>query len=177
MKWHLNSSRLHIRPLKDCDLYPFKDAVNASLETLSPWLEWCQSPFDTDTALQWVKLSQQHWIIGNSYELGLFLRHDDSLVGAVTIDCINTFFNQANLGYWIHQDHNGQGFATEAVEAIKAFAFEQLGLTRLELIIHPENCASIKVAHSVHAEQECLAKNRLYFKRRPVDAWVYSLTP
>ncbi len=177
MHRNINTARLLIRPLKDCDLFAFQSAVNDSISLISPWIEWCQSPFDDEETQRWIKLSQQHFIIGNSFEFGLFCTKTEALIGAVTLDCINTFFNQANLGYWVSKPFINKGYAREAVEAVKSFAFHQLGLTRLELIIHPENIASLKVAESIDAKKECLAHNKLYFKQRPIDAWVYSLTP
>ena len=36
---------------------------------------------------------------------------------------------------------------------------------------------SQRVAERLGAERECIAKNRLYFQGRPLDAVVFSITP
>jgi RimJ/RimL family protein N-acetyltransferase len=43
----------------------------------------------------------------------------------------------------------GRGYATEIAAAIKAYAFEQMGVARLIALIEPENEASEKVAVKV----------------------------
>jgi RimJ/RimL family protein N-acetyltransferase len=55
--------------------------------------------------------------------------------------------------------------------------FEELGLTRLEIVALTHNLPSQKVAESIGAVRECQARNRLYFQGQPHDALVYSLVP
>jgi ribosomal-protein-alanine N-acetyltransferase len=45
--------------------------------------------------------------------------------------------------------HWGQGLATEAAQAIKAYGFDTLGLTRSVSLINNENVASICVAKKI----------------------------
>ena len=56
--------------------------------------------------------------------------------------------------YWKQTSYNGskrknyagRGYTTEAVNVLTAFAFENLGLHRVEINIRPENGSSIRVA-------------------------------
>lgn len=50
------------------------------------------------------------------------------------------------VGYWIVKECWSQGYATEAAQAIRDYAFETLGKKRLVSLIHPDNGASQKVA-------------------------------
>ena len=65
---------------------------------------------------------------------------------------------------------------TAAREAI-ALGFGRLGLQRLEIIALPTNLASVRVAESLGARRECLARNRIRFQGRSHDALVFSLIP
>ena len=53
---------------------------------------------------------------------------------------------EMEMGYWMQADKQGQGYATEAAERIKQFAFEEIGANTLVSYIDKENIASIKVA-------------------------------
>ena len=54
------------------------------------------------------------------------------------------------IGYHIHRDDRGLGYATEAARACLDFAFEQVGAGFVCSVVHPENAASAKVAERVH---------------------------
>jgi RimJ/RimL family protein N-acetyltransferase len=50
------------------------------------------------------------------------------------------------IGYWCRTRFSGQGYTTEAVRAIAAFAFEALGAKRVEIRCDPLNRPSARVA-------------------------------
>ncbi len=54
-------------------------------------------------------------------------------------------FQSASVGYWLDAAHRGQGLATAAVAAVKAIAFTELGLHRLEAGTLLHNVASQRV--------------------------------
>jgi len=50
------------------------------------------------------------------------------------------------VGYWCRTSALGNGYVTEAVQAVCAHAFERLGAARLEILADSENLASRRVA-------------------------------
>lgn len=50
------------------------------------------------------------------------------------------------MGYFIHPDFWGQGYASEACKAVLPYGFDELGYDRLELWIDQNNAASLRVA-------------------------------
>jgi RimJ/RimL family protein N-acetyltransferase len=52
----------------------------------------------------------------------------------------------AHMSYWIFPPHRGRGFATRALRLGAAFAFENLGVSCVELEVEPDNDASRGVA-------------------------------
>ena len=55
------------------------------------------------------------------------------------------------IGYHIHRDARGFGYATEAARACLEFAFEHVGAGFVCSVVHLENAASAKAAERVHA--------------------------
>jgi ribosomal-protein-serine acetyltransferase len=53
---------------------------------------------------------------------------------------------KAEVGYWIDRDAEGRGIVTRACERFLAFAFEDLGLHRVELLAATGNERSRAVA-------------------------------
>ncbi|GAA0572470.1 hypothetical protein GCM10009099_07920 [Caenispirillum bisanense] len=68
---------------------------------------------------------------------------DGAFIGACGL--INITADSAEAGYWIARDHWGQGYASEALGAITAFAFDDLKLARLSAHALADNAASLRV--------------------------------
>ena len=65
-----------------------------------------------------------------------------------------------DLGYALHPDHEGQGYAREASKRIMQAAKERFGQLKLSAITHGENTASIKVLEALgftHQGQKSVA--------------------
>jgi [ribosomal protein S5]-alanine N-acetyltransferase len=78
------------------------------------------------------------------YAFGIFA--GDELVGRLALNqIVRGVFQNAYLGYSIGERWNGRGFATEAVAVAVRFAFEELGLHRVQAAVMPRNAASIRV--------------------------------
>jgi len=56
---------------------------------------------------------------------------------------------EAGLGYMIHADHWGHGYATEAARACVEWAFANLHVPRVVAPVRPGNAASIRVAQKI----------------------------
>ena len=82
-----------------------------------------------------------------------------------------------NIGYWVRTSAQNQDVATEGTRLIAGFGFEQLGLSRLEIVMLTTNSASRRVAEKAGAVFEGVQRNRLLVAGRPGDACMYSLIP
>lgn len=61
---------------------------------------------------------------------------------------------ETEIGYRLARRHWGRGYATEAVRAVRDYAFRTLGIPRLVAIIEPVNAASIRVAKKAGMQYE-----------------------
>ncbi|WP_261165063.1 GNAT family N-acetyltransferase [Microbacterium sp. Marseille-Q6965] len=70
------------------------------------------------------------------------------------VDLRHASATHGELGYVIRRDREGQGLASEAVAAMLQYAFDQLGLDRVDAFISPGNAASehLAVRHGFHRE-------------------------
>jgi ribosomal-protein-alanine N-acetyltransferase len=68
------------------------------------------------------------------------------VLGRVTLSNVQRgAFQCAYLGYWVDVEHCGQGLAGELVARVVRFAFDDLGLHRVQAAVMPENSASQRV--------------------------------
>lgn len=100
---------------------------------------------------------------GNAWPFFIFREPDRSLVGAITLSNIRRGVAETGtLGYWIARRHAGRGHATAAVRAMTRYAFEELGLHRVEAACVPANLPSRRVLEKAGFELEGQA--RAYLK-------------
>ncbi len=61
---------------------------------------------------------------------------------------------EVEIGFRLAPEYWGRGLATEAVRAVRDYAFEHLGMRRLISMIEPENSRSIRVAEKAGMVRE-----------------------
>lgn len=77
---------------------------------------------------------------GEAFPLFMFRREDGALIGGVRLFHIRRGVAQsAVMGYWIGQLHARRGYMRDGVRTAIDFAFDGLGLHRLEAACMPEN--------------------------------------
>jgi RimJ/RimL family protein N-acetyltransferase len=84
----------------------------------------------------------------------------------------------AAVGYWLRPQARGRGAATVAVQLVARWAFDELGVQRLELTTAPENVASQRVAERAGFTREGILRGLVATKddgRR--DTVMFSLLP
>lgn len=113
--------------------------------------------------------------IGTGYGFGIFM--DGRLVGEITLSSIQRGpFQNAFVGYWVDRDLAGRGIVPEAVVVVLRFAFEELGLHRVEIAIVPRNKSSRRVVEKLGLREESLAQRYLEIDGRWEDHVRYAIT-
>lgn len=112
-----------------------------------------------------------------SYIFGIFLEGTNELIGRIALTGVARGpFQNAYLGYYIDQKHNGKGYATAAVTLCVAYAFSKLGLHRIQAGVMPRNLPSIRVLEKVGFRYEGLAKAYLKINNVWEDHNLYAIT-
>lgn len=76
-------------------------------------------------------------------KFGIQLQGTDTLIGTCDIRIKGN--GVAEIGYIIHQDHWGKGYATETAAALIALGFNHLGMDKVMAVHHEDNQSSGKV--------------------------------
>ena len=101
---------------------------------------------------------------------GPFRRRGEHLVGR------RGPFQNAYVGYWIDQAQAGRGYVPEACVLLFRFAFEEIGLHRLQVSIIPRNRPSRRVAQKLWLRGEGIALRYLEIDGRWEDHVRYAVT-
>ncbi|MFC8687468.1 GNAT family N-acetyltransferase [Brevibacillus porteri] len=94
----------------------------------------------------------------------------DEIIGEVILsEVVRENLQSCWIGYFLDKEHNGKGYMTEAVKLVVDYAFETLGLHRLEAGVMPHNIGSIKVLLKAGFHKEGIAKKNVNINGRWED--------
>ncbi|WP_430390179.1 GNAT family N-acetyltransferase [Dyella sp. 20L07] len=172
----LESGPLRLRPFIAADADALFTALHESMDSISRWQDWCTPQYSHDDGRHWIAKTRLAWCgAGDECALAMVDRDSDALIGSIAINHWQSSYRMANIGYWVRQSRQGQGFASRAVRLLARHALQSTELQRLEIVAATENLASRRVAEKVGAHFEGTARSRLTFQGLPQDAAVYSL--
>jgi RimJ/RimL family protein N-acetyltransferase len=166
---------LLLRPFRFNDTTQLYEAIRESLKELKPWMSWATDQYSEMTAKEYITIARARWEEHTFYAFAI--TRADQILGACTLSSIHSVYRFCNLGYWVRTSCHGQGIAGRAAKLVARFAFEHLGLIRVEIVIGLGNHASIRVAEKIGAHEEGVLLNRMVIGRSIYDAKMYSLLP
>lgn len=171
----LVDEELLLRPFRLSDASQLYCAVHESLKELKPWMSWASDGYTELSAREYITIARARWEEHTFYAFAITRREE--FLGACTLSSIHPIYHFCNLGYWVRTSSHGQGIAGRAAKLVARFAFEQLGLIRVEIVIGLGNHASLRVAEKIGAHDEGILLNRMVVGRSIYDARMFSLLP
>lgn len=140
--------RVYIREPQISDVKEFVEKNRASLKMHRPWV----FPATTLAAFR----SYIECLSSPRYA-GFFIcrKEDDAIVGTVNLsEIILGPMKGAFVGYWLYHGSEGHGYMTEGLSLVFDYAFDVLGLHRLEVNIQPTNTESIALVNRLGLRKE-----------------------
>jgi RimJ/RimL family protein N-acetyltransferase len=100
---------------------------------------------------------------GQAVTLGVELAATGALIGDVVLFWHSRTHRGGEIGYVLHPDHRGHGYATEAAQALLRLGFEDLGLHRIVARLDERNEDSARLLRRLGMRQEArLVRNELF---------------
>lgn len=103
-------------------------------------------PYAESDASAWLESQEPMRLAGEGLDLAVVHRESGSVLGAIGLGNVSTTLRSASIGYWLAAEARGRGYMTTATCMLARWAFDTLGLARLELTTDPHNDASQRVA-------------------------------
>lgn len=99
----------------------------------------------------------------------------DQMSGAIGVQRLDD--GVAHVGYWTRREARGKGLTAEALRLITTWFLHEGEAARVELVVEPDNSASIRVAEAAGFTREGVLRRRLDLRGRRVDVVMYSMLP
>lgn len=119
----------------------------------------------------------REWVLDRAQSFLIFKNDGNQIIGGMNINNICRGAAQyASLGYWIDQDHEGQGYMAGALDITLGHCFGELKLHRVHASCLPHNERSKRSLLRAGFEEEGFAKNYLEINGSWQDHILFGLT-
>ena len=107
--------------------------------------------------------------------LAIELKTTGTLIGDCAMKINTEYGAQAEIGFNLSPEYQGQGFATEAVRCLIDYVFSQIGVHRVFAVTDAENTGAANLLKRLGMRQEGHFIQNIWFKGRWGDEDLYAI--
>lgn len=154
----IETDRLLLRQWNMNDIDDMVEGLNNI--NVSKWLAGVPYPYTKDDAKEYIKNTVEN----NLYNFAIVLKKENKVIGGTQIANIDLSNGTAGGGIWLNEKYQKNGYGSEAFGARIKYAFEVLGLRRLENGYFKENEKSHKMQLRFGYKDEGIRRKRFISK-------------
>jgi RimJ/RimL family protein N-acetyltransferase len=158
--YRIETERMVIRCWNPGDVYFLREAIEASVDHLLPWMPWAaDEPRELQERLDTLRLWRSKFDRNEDYMYGIFDPEEKRVLGGTGLHT-RIGLGGLEIGYWIRSDAIHQGLATETSAALTQVAFEVEAVNRVEIHCDPANVRSAAVPRKLGYTEEAILRQR-----------------
>lgn len=161
-----------LRGWRDADLGPLTALMDDA--EIARWTR-APSPYEERHALEWFATHSTLLRRRTELPLAIVAAGDGELLGSIALRFPEE--GRGELGYLVGAHARRRGVAARALRLYAGWAFEELGMARVEVLIHPDNTASLALAEAVGFRREGVLRSHTVLRGRRVDMVVLGMLP
>lgn len=148
------------------------EATRHSLPELLPTMSWAPAA-SLETSRTYATTMEQRWNQQTDWSFTMFF--GDETIGSISLMRYQALFSLCELGYWLRSDLAGRGLMTEAGKAVCDFAFDHVGVHRIELRAAIDNPGSRRVAEKLGFSHEGRLREAGWVESGYQDMYLFGL--
>jgi RimJ/RimL family protein N-acetyltransferase len=167
----LTTERLVLRPCVAADAESIQRLVSdieIARNTLS-----IPHPYPEGGAAEWIATHEKHYANSIAIVFVIVTRDTNEIAGVVGL--VRKEHNRGEIGYWLGVPYWGRGYATEAAREVIRYAFEEVGLNRIEAAHFSRNAASGRVMQKAGMRHEGTHREAILKWNEYLDTEMYAI--
>lgn len=154
----VESKRIILRNWRDEDIDDLVQGLNNI--NVSKWLAAIPYPYTRQDAKNFISYAKDSNDNSKNIMLAIVLKENNKVIGGTSIENINKKDGTAGGGIWLNEEYQKSGYGIEAFSTRIKFAFDVLGLRRMENGYFPGNEKSRNMQHKLGYKDEGLRRKR-----------------
>jgi ribosomal-protein-alanine N-acetyltransferase len=174
--FRLNGQRVFLRPAERGDYEAWASLRAGSRQFLAPWEPtWPPDALSRASFRARIARYAEDWRTDQAYNFLIFAQ-DETLIGGVGLSNLRRGVSEtASLGYWVGEAFARQRYMTAALPLVLDFAFDRLGLHRVEAACLPTNIPSRALLARAGFHQEGYARGYLCIEGKWQDHLLFAI--
>ncbi|RMF05969.1 MAG: N-acetyltransferase [Chloroflexi bacterium] len=147
--------------------------VDANRDYLRHWLPWLDANHTVDQSRQFITTNLENFARKRGFAVMIF--YNDQPVGVSGYNHLDWQNASASIGYWLAEDFQGRGIITRTCRHLIEFAFNQLGMHRVEIRCAAKNHASRAIPRRLGFTEEGTVRHAEWLYDHFVDHVIYGM--
>lgn len=111
---------------------------------IGKYLDWVENTKTAEDTKEFIQLKLSGYVAGT--DRLFFIAKDSELIGTIDFHSMDLKNQKAEIGYWLHSSHCGQGITTKCVRKLCEMGFEEMNLNKISILVDVDNVASMQIA-------------------------------
>lgn len=153
----ITTSRLILRMLREED----SGAVYKIFSDPDVMRFWSSTPYEKKSqAEDLIEQTRVGFEKREFFQWGIANADDDKIIGTCTLFALDKQNLRSEIGFALARSYWGKGYMHETLEALFAFAFEPLGMHRIEADVDPRNERCLATLEKLGFQREGMMRER-----------------
>ncbi len=170
---YIVDEEVQLRLVDEGDAEAIFRLTDESRDYLREWLPWIDLTTEVGDTRNFIKMSKQMYAEGKG--LNTVILYKGEVVGIAGYNEIDWRNKIAYIGYWLGEKYQGKGIMTRAAKGLTDYAFEGLGLHKVDIRAAEENHKSRSVPKRLGFKEEGKIRAGELLYGKYVDHVVYGL--
>ncbi|KIL36333.1 alanine acetyltransferase [Cohnella kolymensis] len=170
---HIINEKLELRLLEARHAEAVYEVIEMNRGYLSEWFPWVPNTKNAEHTKTFIENELRRFAHNNGVSTGIF--YENKYIGNISIHEINWNSKLSSIGYWISSEYQGLGIVTTCCRELLNYAFETLGLNKIEIRARTDNVRSSAIPIRLGFKQEGILRQVDYNNDRYYDHVVYGL--
>ncbi len=140
---------------------------------LVEWMSWTKGTKEVEDVENFIIFSLTEYAKGNA--LTCFIEYKGSIAGCIGFNTIDRSLKKAELGYWLSTKYQGNGVINRSAKYLVDYAFDNLGVEKVEIHVATGNRPSQKVCERLGSTLEGTIKNSITLYGEILDLNIYGI--
>ena len=168
----LPGERINLRVVRKSDA---KDLYRGARNHAISRYTFIPRPYRMDDAVSFIRRTHAIRRQKKGYAFGIEHKESGRIIGMCSVFSILEKHRHAEVGYWVNKNYWGQGYATEALELMLKFCFNELKFHRVVAGAFTANRVSQHMLKKAGFKREGYLRQHAKVRRRWMDLIFYGM--
>jgi len=149
------------------------ELVDQNRAYLRQWLPWIDNSRSVEDSKAFIQNALQQFAHNEGFQMGIW--NQGKLAGGIGYHPIIWANRKVEIGYWLGEAFQGKGLMTKACSTLVTYAFDELGLHKVEIHCATENIRSCAIPKRLGFTQEGILRDAEWLYDHFVDLVVFGM--